>query len=148
MTHITKLCETKCSLKFLTTPELLFWCQLFFVSCLQPAYSVTFHSTAARPCLFAPCNLIDMLENSSFSFVGFKVHLKFTSHFILPIPALPEKPYRPNRMDNATAPGGVLHYWPLPTCVLRYELTWLKTSDQANSDCGSMQGTVAASTKV
>lgn len=145
MTHITKLCETKCSLKFLTTPELLFWCQLFFVSCLQPAYSATFHSTAARPCLFAPCNLIDMLENSSFSFVGFKVHLKFTSHFmetcLFPLCLR-------YHIDSVTAPGGVLHYWPLPTCVLRYELTWLKTSDQANSDCGSMQGTVAASTKV
>lgn len=66
----------------------------------------------------------------------------------MPIPALPEKPYRPNRTDSATTPGGVLHYWPLPACVLRYELTRLKTSDQANSDRGSMQRTVPASTKV
>lgn len=59
----------------------------------------------------------------------------------MPVPALPEKTYRPNRTDSATAPGSVMHYWPLPGRVLRYELTRLQTSDQANSDCGSMQRT-------
>lgn len=66
----------------------------------------------------------------------------------MPIPAVPEKTYGPNSTDSATAPRSVMHYWPLAARALRYELARLKTTDQANSDGGSMQRTVPTTTKV